>query len=429
MPTNQNPLVALELDVQNLLSRGTPETISAAENLIRSFVANAPNIGSAAGVGQLQKALLAKREEQRGKKKVSQIIGRRKTSRQPLSAPSLDDPLRRFEQLGPPAPGVTPQAGEPGGPPLISNIAGLQEPQQELPGQKEQFTEEELIELSESLPANVVQMLRTGREELVAGRSPFGGPEITAKQAAEFGGAGINLGRRNLISQITTEEFNALDTFDTKSKVDVQRKLATAKLTRKLDEQFSINDLQSIINPHTLESPTFGLTGKELAEGQKSGRFVIASPKAIASARELQGASAPLLRLTELTKTLITAAPGQNLIQALEFAVQTGIASSADIAVFTTSKQALALELAAIINKGRPSEKDAERIEALFPTERDSVVTAMPKMVNVLRFVRDKARANLGIPVVAKGALDKVIADFEATQKTIGKSGFRRVTR
>ncbi|KKK53000.1 hypothetical protein LCGC14_3099180, partial [marine sediment metagenome] len=316
MPAQQNPLLDLELQVRDLLSRGTPDTLGAAENLIRSFVTNAP-ANSGGQLLELQKSLLEKRGEQkkaqRTKSGVSSILQRRRTGDRPLSTPSIDDPLKILQQFGPSQEGVEPQAGQPGGAPLLTNEAMQLPP--ELAQELQSFTEQDIADLQGLLPQGMVKQLIDARNENVEAQQPqseLGGPKILAGQAEAFGKAGINLGSRNLVSEISTEEFDKLEAFEEQDKIRLERRIASAKIQGKLNQPLNINDLQNVVDPETLQSPTFGLTGKQLQEAQKEGRLIIASVKSIELARELQGSIAPLLRLMDLTKKLITAQPGAN---------------------------------------------------------------------------------------------------------------------
>lgn len=174
-PTN-NPLRGLEFQVRDLISRGSSKNLRDAENLLRAFVSSPTATGD---ITNLQKELLKKREENQQRQAVQKVLqrGRRQvpSPRTAARREALAAPLQEVVQMGPPEEGVVPQAGEPGGPSLFqaSPEAAQELAQGEADTMDEllDFTEQDIAELQQILPAASVKQLQEKRAEALAARN------------------------------------------------------------------------------------------------------------------------------------------------------------------------------------------------------------------------------------------------------------------
>ena len=443
MANGPNPLTSLQFQVQDLITADTPETLEAAENLIRSFAQNLPP-GAGPQALSLQKQLATKREQRNTFNRVQEIARPPADAAPETSAVDLvrtggldrEGPAR-LEDFGFPTTVTNnltdqaqqfqiPEGGREIGRLVSSDgtfaraiIEGPRGPEVQT-GEAPPFDTGQIAELG--LLLSKVKGGSSILTQLIKQRGAgTGGAKLTALQSESLVKAGVNLGNRSLVTQITQSEFKLADELDAKETSRLKSQANAATKDDKLDEFLTVQDMLKVVNPVTLQGPQDNLTRRRLGQGLKDGTFIISTPKNITSARELQGAAAPLLRLFDLTKKLIVAQPGGNLLQALDFFQKNQLALSADVAIFTTSKDALALQLAAIVNQGRPSEPDKQAILALFPTDRDSIKTGVPKMINVMRLVNDLAKAKLGVGVIDPRFF-KILKEGQAPTSTFKNS-------
>ncbi len=184
-PAN-NPLASLEFQVRDLISRGSTSTLSAAENILRSFAASPSSKGDISG---LQKELNKKREANKQQRSIQSILKRGRKEFDPraeIQRLARQAPLERIEQEGPAAEGVVPAAGEPGGPALFSNLAG----QTELPDEGTittdllDFTEQDIADLANSgLPVSAIKVITDKRNEALAARQTDPGKTTMSDEA------------------------------------------------------------------------------------------------------------------------------------------------------------------------------------------------------------------------------------------------------
>ncbi|KKK69545.1 hypothetical protein LCGC14_2932970, partial [marine sediment metagenome] len=149
-----------------------------------------------------------------------------------------------------------------------------------------------------------------------------------------------------------------------------------------------------------------------------------ASTKTIESVRELRGNLAPLMRIRRLSEKLLTASPGGNYVQGLNKLVELGLASSQDVAIFTSLKGALALGMSSALNRGRPNDKDFELVNAMFPKVTDSIETAVPLVDNIIFFVMSRGEASLGLSPMSKEVKDIFLK--ERFKEGLGTKGSKK---
>lgn len=164
MAQGSGKLNTLILRVQDALSRGTPSSIRAAQGLVR---ASFDTVGrtNPKELLQLNESINARSKEVTEKESLSKLTQR-------ITPPGRrvdTGELQMFEQAGPPVPGVTPQAGQPGGGRLFQfadqEPAGPQvNPQQQIDKELTDFTAAEMIELSQQLPKDAFKQFKLERD-------------------------------------------------------------------------------------------------------------------------------------------------------------------------------------------------------------------------------------------------------------------------
>ncbi len=284
------------------------------------------------------------------------------------------------------------------------------------------LSELQIAQLDRIVSPTALNQIINARNERV--NPTLKGPEITAKQFEEFSRAGVSLSGKEKLSQITPDQWKKANLFDDLEAKTLRDTIAGEKKAAALGAVIKTTDLLRMINPNTLAHPDIGATLGQVQKLQKEGKLLVASPKTIEAVRELRGNLAPLMRIRRLSKKLLTASPGGNYIQGLNKMVELGLASSEDVAVFTSLKGALALGLAANLNKGRPSEPDREIIDAMFPKLTDSVETAVPLVDNVIFFVMNRAQASLGLSPLSKEVTDVFLK--ERFKEGLGTKGGKK---
>ncbi len=284
------------------------------------------------------------------------------------------------------------------------------------------LSELQIAQLDRIVSPTALNQMINARNERV--NPTLKGPEITAKQFEEFSRAGVSLAGKEKLSQITPDQWKKANVFDDLEAKTLRDTIAGEKKAAALGAVIKTTDLLRMINPNTLAHPDIGATLGQVQKLQKEGKLLVASPKTIEAVRELRGNLAPLMRIRRLSKKLLTASPGGNYIQGLNKMVELGLASSEDVAVFTSLKGALALGLAANLNKGRPSEPDREIIDAMFPKLTDSVETAVPLVDNIIFFVMNRAQASLGLSPLSKEVTDVFLK--ERFKEGLGTKGGKK---
>lgn len=111
-----------------------------------------------------------------------------------------------------------------------------------------------------------------------------------------------------------------------------------------------------------------------------AGKGVALDPVSTRNVGQLQGVLASITRLEKILPKILAEKPGMNLGQALKIAVERRLASSADIAAFDAITGPTRLATAAIINQGRPSDKDDATLAAAFPSSLDIDVTGLARL-------------------------------------------------
>ncbi|KKK76777.1 hypothetical protein LCGC14_2860230, partial [marine sediment metagenome] len=244
------------------------------------------------------------------------------------------------------------------------------------------LSELQIAQLDRLVSPTALNQIINARNERV--NPTLKGPEITAKQFEEFSRAGINLSGKEKLSQITPDQWKKANLFDDLEAKTLRDVIAGEKKAAALGAVIKTTDLLRMVNPDTLAHPNIGATLGQVQKLQKEGKLLVASPKTIESVRELRGNLAPLMRIRRLSKKLLTASPGGNYIQGLNKMVELGLASSQDVAIFTSLKGALALGMSSALNRGRPNDKDFELVNAMFPKVTDSTETAVPLVDNII---------------------------------------------
>ncbi|KKN66168.1 hypothetical protein LCGC14_0474580 [marine sediment metagenome] len=266
------------------------------------------------------------------------------------------------------------------------------------------LTELQIAQLDKLVSPTALNQIINARNERVS--PTLKGPEVTAKQFEDFSRAGVNLGKVNKLSQITPDQWKKLNTFDELEAKTLRDTIAKEKNAASLGARIKTTDLLRMVNPDTLAHPAIGATLGSVQRLQKSGKLIVASPKTIESVRELRGNLAPLMRIRRLSDKLLKASPGGNYVQGLNKMVELGLASSEDVAIFTSLKGALALGMSSALNRGRPNDKDFELVNAMFPKLTDSIETAVPLVDNIIFFVMSRAEASLGLSPLSKEVRD-----------------------
>ena len=266
------------------------------------------------------------------------------------------------------------------------------------------LTELQIAQLDKLVSPTALNQIINARNERVS--PTLKGPEVTAKQFEDFSRAGVNLGKVNKLSQITPDQWKKLNTFDELEAKTLRDTIAKEKNSASLGARIKTTDLLRMVNPDTLAHPAIGATLGSVQRLQKSGKLIVASPKTIESVRELRGNLAPLMRIRRLSDKLLKASPGGNYVQGLNKMVELGLASSEDVAIFTSLKGALALGMSSALNRGRPNDKDFELVNAMFPKLTDSIETAVPLVDNIIFFVMSRAEASLGLSPLSKEVRD-----------------------
>ena len=289
------------------------------------------------------------------------------------------------------------------------------------------LTELQIAQLDRLVSSTALNQIINARNEKVS--PTLKGPEVTAKQFEEFARAGINLGKATQLSQVTPDQWKKLNTFDDLEAKTLRDVISAEKDAAALKAEIKTTDLLRMINPDTSAHPNIGATLGEVQRLQKEGKLIIASPKTIESFRELRGNLAPLMRIRRLSKKMLTASPGGNYVQGLNKMVELGLASSDDVAIFTSLKGALALSMSSALNRGRPNDKDFELVNAMFPKVTDSVETAVPLVDNIIFFVMSRAQASLGLSPLSKEVRDIFLKErFKEGLSTTRRSKKRRFT-
>ncbi len=262
------------------------------------------------------------------------------------------------------------------------------------------LSELQIAQLDRIVSPTALNQIINARNERV--NPTLKGPEVTAKQFEDFSRAGINLGKVEKLSQITSDQWKKLDTFDDLEAKTLRDTVSAEKDAAVLRTPVKTTDLLRMIDPDTLAHPNIGTSFGQLQKLQKAGKVIVASTKTIESVRELRGNLAPLMRIRRLSEKLLTASPGGNYVQGLNKMVELGLASSDDVAIFTSLKGALALGMSSALNRGRPNDKDFELVNAMFPKVTDSIETAVPLVDNIIFFVMSRAEASLGLSPLSK---------------------------
>lgn len=220
----------------------------------------------------------------------------------------------------------------------------------------------------------------------------------TAEQA-------VLLAKRGIPTNITWDQIrqkypNAADVYIAdKEVVDAQHAAALAAEKRK--------DLAAL--PFTAAFPTsakvaFNKTTRERddmisLDDVKSGKGVLLSAESAQAVMAMNAAMPSLQRLEKAASAILAVTPGMNAMQAMKIAVQRGLATSEDVAVFDALSGTLGIQLAAIINQGRPTDADANAIRASFAKPTDTVKTAAAKFRAMRKLLGDSVDSRLGVPV------------------------------
>ena len=285
------------------------------------------------------------------------------------------------------------------------------------------LTELQIAQLDRLVSSTALNQIINARNERV--NPTLKGPEVTAKQFEDFARAGINFSSKiSNLSQITPDQWKKLNTFDELEAKTLRDVIGREKDTAALKAKVKTTDLLRMVNPDTLAHPDIGASLGNVQELQKQGKLIVASPKTIESVRELRGNLSPLMRIRRLSKKLLTANPGGNYIQGLNKMVELGLASSEDVAIFTSLKGALALGMSSALNRGRPNDKDFELVNAMFPKLTDSTETAVPLVDNIIFFVMSRAEASLGLSPLSKEV--KAIFLKERFKEGLGTKGSKK---
>jgi hypothetical protein len=160
----------------------------------------------------------------------------------------------------------------------------------------------------------------------------------------------------------------------------------------------------SYLDPVTLQHPSPGTTNGELGAMVTAGRYVPIRPADVGNIRDMRVRVESLVEMRAIAQRILAVAPGENLVTAFKLAVQRGLASSSDAALFQGWGQALGLQIASDFNKGRPSDKDKQAIDAVMPNEKDNVKTAMAKIDSLIKNFDRIAASSLGVPLLATGS-------------------------
>lgn len=150
-------------------------------------------------------------------------------------------------------------------------------------------------------------------------------------------------------------------------------KVAFNKKTRMRDESISINDVVA-----------------------KKG--VLLDVVTARDVSQLNGILASISRLEAVLPKVLAVSPGGNLGNALKIAVQRGLASSEDVATFDAITGPGRIQVAALVNRGRPSEPDAEAVAQAFPRSTDTVKTGLARLRSLRTMMTDSVDGYLGNP-------------------------------
>ena len=126
---------------------------------------------------------------------------------------------------------------------------------------------------------------------------------------------------------------------------------------------------------------------------------VALDPTSARSVGQLQSALSALSRLERAATAILATSPGVNLTTALRLAVERKLASSDDLAEFDAITGPLRIQIASIINQGRPSDPDAQAISQGLPSGTDSVKTGVRRLRSTQKLLLDSVDGYLGNPV------------------------------
>lgn len=221
------------------------------------------------------------------------------------------------------------------------------------------------------------------------------GPKPTAEQAPYLTKRGVSTNRS--WEQIRLQFPNAPDVL-LQDQMQEKVRLQVTEATAKNDAMANLPFVQAF---PTSGKVTFNKTTR-MRDPMISSKDIVAGKGValdVTTARDvsqLQSSIAALNRLEGAAKKVLQAAPGMNLANALKLAVQRGLASSEDLAEFDSISGPLAIQIAAIINKGRPSEPDANAIRMSLVSSRDTVGTGTRKLASMKKLMMDSVDGYLG---------------------------------
>lgn len=129
------------------------------------------------------------------------------------------------------------------------------------------------------------------------------------------------------------------------------------------------------------------------------GKAVLLDSASAQAVMSMNATMPSLDRLEKAARAIVAVNPGMNALKAMQIAVQRGLATSEDVAVFDALSGTLGIQLAAIINQGRPTDADANAIRASFAKTTDTVKTASAKFKVMRKLLVDSVDSRLGVPV------------------------------
>lgn len=385
-----NPLAGIESQVRSLLSRGDTGSLGAAENLIRAFVGSVPSQAQAR-LAELQTQVGEKRTAARGRQRVQDIVGgasRRQAAEAARGREIRSQPLVLQEQQGPPALGVTPKPGEPGGRRLFTNPKGEQvaSPIPVTEDELETFSESEIAELQEFLTTPQVKQLIERRDERVAQRQ--------AENARTQG--------------VTTMSPEARKKFE-------QR---TGTLSANRAAPLGVNAIRWI-DPVTLES---ALPGDSETKATADGKRPLQSnnPQFVSAARAAQNI---LREFDVLLPKLFD--KDKNFRYSNVASIYTSfLLGDVDAAKFLSLKDSnRAIFARAGGDVANISVAEQEFQDAALPGAGDTFAQAQAKLILKKRLLRNVVLSALGLPLLDTAKEKKAIE--KTSERRLGKSGFK----
>jgi hypothetical protein len=245
------------------------------------------------------------------------------------------------------------------------------------------------------------------------------GTKLTAGQIEDLGASGVRLNGRSRADEIQPQEWALVEARKRQARIDDKLSLVDAVRAGRENERVPTSELARYVEPGALTPARAGTTYKQLQELEGTGKLVHVDPTDVRAVKEFRSYEGPLKDMEASARKLLAMAPGKNLSTAVKLYVGRGLGDS-DARVLTGYQQTLGLAVGAVLNKGRPTEADAEAVRALLPNETDTVQSAVEKL-NRFRFImksREAALLNLPAPEPPRsGAPVQVAPGIQFTPK------------